>query len=563
MQRHFLAGAIIATLIGAACAAAVAQPPAADYETHISGYNLPHAHDVAVDGAGNAFVIAAAYADGVHLDVIVIKLDPSGNEVWSRYIQGSDHDFAQGLALDSAGDVWVTGWTLSPDFPTVSAMDDTLTGFEDVFLMKLNSSDGTVLYSTFIGGDYADMASGIVINDDDEIYLTGVAGSTDFPTTPDAYQPGPSFPMYFYQDAFIMKLSPSGDSILYSTYFGGTTDDWGDRIALDGDDNIIVAGRTHATDFPLANAYDTTPRGLFVSKLSAAGDSLLFSTYFGGTSLAIPADMKADAAGNVYLTGSTRAVDFPTTPGAYEEIFVGAIDGCEVAFGGTFNCEDFFVSKLSTSGEGLLWSTFIGGTTVDQPRGIALDGAGNVYVAGYTNSSDFPLGDIPTLGAGIVVCKLESDGSNLDYTLSIDSGSANRGNGIAVDGTGAVYFSGTVGVPADIYVSKLDGVEQTATGAGDAPSRLALGRNYPNPFNPTTSISYTIPGGAVSSVDLSVFDVSGRLVKRLVDGPQSPGTHTTVWRGRNEHGIEVSAGVYFYRLRWGGESIARRMVLVK
>jgi hypothetical protein len=566
MERQFFLTLFVAGLLGFGGLAS-AQAPTAAYETFLPGYTIPSAGRIVVDEGGNAFLIASAHEDDVHLDVLVVKLAPSGDELWNLYIEASNHDYPADLALDSHGDVWVTGWTDSPDFPVVNAMDDTLTGFRDVFLMKLAASDGSILYSTFIGGDYVDSGAGIIFNDADEIYLTGVAGSTDYPTTPDAYQTEPSFPLYIYQDVFVTKLSPAGDEILYSTYFGGTEDDWGEHIALDGYGNIIIAGKTTAEDFPLANAVDATPNDIFVSKFSADGGTLLFSSYLGGSDVDGLSDMSADAAGDVYLTGSTRSVDFPTTPGAFLETFVGAINGCEVPFGGDFNCEDFYVSKLSTSGAGLIWSTFIGGTTVDQPRGVAIDGVGNTYVAGYTNSTDFPLGN-SDFGAKIVVCKLRDGGGTLDYTLDIESGSANRGNGIAVADDGSVYFTGSVGVPASIYVSKRQGAGAQVVGVDEETpsgnSGLVLARNYPNPFNPTTRITYVIPEGAGASlVNLSVFDARGRLVTKLVDEPQAPGSYTVTWRGLDEHGVPVSSGVYFYRLRWGSESISRRMVMLK
>jgi hypothetical protein len=542
----------------------MAQPPAVVYETSIPGYELAHAHDVVVDGNGNTFLIGSYYADGAHLDILVVKLDAQGNEVWNYTIEASDHDYATGLALDSAGDVWVTGFTDSQDFPVLDAMDDTLTGFRDVFLLKLAASDGSLLYSTFIGGDYVDSAGGIAIDAADRIYLTGVAGSTDFPTTPGAYQGEPSFPLYSYQDAFIMKLSAGGNTILYSTYFGGTQDDWGDRIGLDGDGNIIIAGRTTADDFPLANEIDATRRSIFVSKLSADGATLLFSTFIGGSESEQLGGMRTDAGGDVYLAGATDSPDFPTTSGAFQETFVGAVNGCDVPFGGTFNCEDFFATRLSTTGGGVIWSTFIGGTTVDVARDIAFDGSGNAYVAGHTVSADFPLSDTE-FSADIVVCKLSDNGTHLDYTLSIPSGSANRGNGVFVDDNGAVYFTGTVGVPASVYASKLQAPQSTTTtDAGTTPAGLSLGRNVPNPFNPSTRITFTIPNKAGSgSVKLSVFDVRGRLVARLVDGPKGSGSYTVTWNGRNRYGAEVGTGVYFYRLQWNSQTISRRMVLLK
>jgi hypothetical protein len=545
---------------------ALAAAPPAEYETFLRGYDLPHAHEVVVDDQGNVFLLAATYTDGVHLDVLVIKIDALGHEAWTRLIAASDHDQAEDLALDSDGNVWVVGWTDSPDFPVMNALDETLTGFRDVFLMKLDATDGDILYSTFLGGDYVDMGSGIAIDADDAIYLTGVAGSTDFPTTPDAYQGQPSFPLYVYQDAFVAKLSPDGQTILYSTYFGGTEDDWGDRIGLDGQGNIVLAGRTTATDLPLVDAIDGDPNQMFVSKLSADGSTLLFSSYLGGSDSDRPSDMFVDSSGEVVLAGSTQSVDYPTTPGVFQETFVGGIDACEVPFGGTFNCSDFFVTRLSTNGAGLIWSTFVGGTTVDQPRAVTLDAAGNAYVIGYTSSSDFPQAPQDELGAEIVLCRLGDEGRSLDYALGIASGSANRGNGIALDGEGSIYITGTVGVPASIYVSKRSGGSAAITGVEDGPvsGRLVLDRNHPNPFNPATVIRYELPHRADAvTVDLAVFDAAGRRVRQLIDGRQTPGPHAVTWHGRDDTGARVSGGVYFYRLRAGSQSRTRSMVLLK
>jgi len=541
-------------------ASAGAEVPTPIYETSLPGYTIPHARDVVVDDAGNAYLIGSAYQDGTHLDVLVAKFDPDGGPSWTRYLTASNHCYATGLALDSERNVWVTGWTDAPDFPVVNAMDNTLTGFRDVFLMKLDTDDGSILYSTFLGGDYVDAAQGIALNAADEIFLTGYTGSTDFPVTPDAWQPGPSFPEYFYKDAFITKLAPTGDSILYSTYFGGLHDDKAALIALDEASNIIIAGSTEADDFPLVNALQTTPNDLFISKLSADGSTLLFSTYFGGEDVDRLGQMELDDSGNLYLVGFTRSVGFPTTVGAFQENFIGAINGCEVPFGEDYNCEDIFVTKLATDSNGLIWSTFLGGTKVEEGRGIAVDGAGRVYVAGYTNSADFPPSGM-NFGAEIIVCRLDATGSTLDYTYSIDSGSANRGNGITLDANGDVYFTGTVGVPADVYISKLSGHQLSPVG-GSTPSVVRLDANYPNPSNPGTTISFEL--GMTAAVSLQVYDMGGHIVRRLIEGDfLSAGRHEVFWRGRDESGRKVAAGAYFYRIEAGGISETKRMVLIK
>lgn len=538
-----------------------AQNPTLESEYLVDGYHLPHAGRLVVDDAGCTYVIGHAYADGQHLDALLVKLGPAGEQMWDLFLDGYGHDLATGLALDSAGDVWLTGWTDSADFPVVEPMDGTLTGFRDAFLMKVDADNGAILYSTYLGGDYAEKSNDIVIDADDRIYLTGSTGSTDFPVTEDAYRPVPGFPEYFYEDGFITVLNPEGNQILYSTYFGGTHDDEGQRIALDGAGNIIVVGNTNADDIPLVGAFDTTPNDLFIFKLSTDGSTVLYGSYLGGNDIDRLTGMVADPAGNVYLTGPTRSPDFPTTAGSFQEDFAGQINGCEVPFGADYNCEDFFVCKISTTGQGMLWGTYLGGDTVDEPKDIAIDPQGNAYVAGYTYSADFPQGEID-FGAEIVVCKIDQEGQNLAFTFALDSGSANRGNGIAVDADGVVVFSGTLGVPASILVGRLD-QGAILSSAGDIPVGFRLEGNYPNPFNPSTRIAFTVPGSGDRQVKLAVFDTRGQLVRELLNDRLSAGSHSVTWNGTDRAGRSAAAGVYYYRLDWGSQSLTRPMTLLK
>lgn len=428
------------------------EPPFA-YETVVTGYHLASGRGMAVDQNRNAYVIARTIGSGN--DVLIVKLDLEGSVVWETYIDGSGIDYAEDIVVDALGDPYVTGWTDSEDFPiTADALDDTLTGFRDAFIMKLSRHTGTILYSTYLGGDYTERGRGIALNAAGEIYIVGSTGSTDFPTTPDAYQAQPSFPLYFFTDAFITKLTAAGDSILYSTYFGGLTDDAAKKVALDDEGNIVFVGETDADDFPLANPIFSDPNTIFASKLSADGSTLQFSTYLGGEDIDILSGMAMDSLGFVYIAGSTRSVNFPTTPGAFEEDYVGAIRGCEVPFGQDVDCEDVFVTKLGTDGSGLIYSTYLGGTRVEEARDIAVDSVGRAYVVGHTNSVDFPPNGID-FGAENFVSRFNRDGSLLDYSVTVDSGSANQGHGVALDDLDDVYFTGAINVPADVYVAKL------------------------------------------------------------------------------------------------------------
>jgi len=409
----------VLVLVASLVPSAQADVPEFMYETVLDGYYLSRGNDMVVDGDGNAYVIASWYENHHSLDILLFKLDAAGDLVWTLPIVGDSgaHDYAADVVLDAQNNVWITGWTSSESFPTTpDALHPTRIHFRDAFLTMVSAQDGTILYSTFIGGDYTDEGQGIAFNDAGEIYLVGTTGSTDFPTTPDAYQGEPSAPLYIYQDVFIMKLNAAGNEILYSTYFGGCEDEWAHGGGLDADENIIIAGRTNADDFPLASPIQSDPHSIFVAKLSADGSTLLFGTYLGGEDVDYLRMMAVGADGCAYLAGSTRSADFPTTPGAFQEYFVGEILGCEEGFPGhPVNCADGFVTKVATDGSGLVYGTFLGGDIVDDCHNIVVDEDGCAHVVGFTTSLDF-------LGAGntyvsIYAAKLSADGSALVNTL--------------------------------------------------------------------------------------------------------------------------------------------------
>lgn len=551
--------------LATALPASAAQPEFV-YETVIPGYYLSYGTGMTVDQDGNAYVIGSWYEDHQHLDILVAGLDPDGNVRWQLPIVGDplEPDYAWDITLGPAGYVWVTGQTSSESFPIVDGFDDTLTGFTDAFIMKLDPADGTILYSTFLGGDYVDYGRSIVLNDAGEIYLVGNTGSTDFPTTEDAYQTEPSAPLYIYSDAFITKISADGSTILYSTYFGGFEDDTAEHVRLDPEGNIIISGETLADDLPLVDPIMTTPDRMFVSKLSADGSTLLFSTYFGGGDYDRLGGMDVDPEGHVYIVGSTRSVDLPTTPGAYQEDFVGDILGCEE---GAFppvpvNCFDVFVTKMGTDGSGLVYSTFLGGSVDDEAGAVAVDAAGSAYVVGYTTSPDY-LGS-GDLSSSMFVAKLNPEGSDLAFALTKHSNSADLGRGVAFDDAHNVYFTGAVHVPSDVYVAKVtEGGTSFVPGTPEARAGLRIGPSTPNPFTGSTRISYDLPGGGDASVSLAVYDVAGGLVRTLVDGLQAAGPHSVVWDGTSDAGAPSTGGVYFLELRRGGEQRTGRLLLVR
>jgi len=377
------------------------------YATFLGGGDFDFPYSIAVDAAGNAYVTGSTYSidfpvtpgafNTTHIssvddfDSFVTKLDPSGSSLrYSTYLGGTgDWDEGYSIAADAAGSAYVTGNTDSWDFPVTAGAYDTSCGTDgncnfdgtfyeyDAFVTKLDPSGSSLLYSTYLGGTYGEQGLGITVDAIGNAYVTGATDSLDFPTTPGAldttYIGGPA-------DAFVAKLDPTGSGLLYSTFLGGASSDFGWSVGVDAAGNAYVAGATWSADFPVTpGAFDTTNSGpveTFVAKLDPTGSSLLYATYLArtqnyGLSVAV------DSAGNAYVAGTSNSVDVPVTLGAFDVTLDGSWDG--------------FLGKLNPSGSALLYATYLGGGGSDRVNSVAVDAAGNAYVAGWTNSTDFPV----------------------------------------------------------------------------------------------------------------------------------------------------------------------------
>jgi len=336
-------------------------------------------------------------------------IDPS--LVYSTYLGGSGDDVGTSIAVDAAGAAYVTGSTYSSDFPTTpGAFSST---HAEAFVTKLSASGAALVYSTYFGGSGGDRANGIAVDGTGATYITGETFSTDLPTR-NALQPGyggaESYPCTdegngsHHGDAFVAKLSPAGDALIYSTYLGGSGGDEGQGIAVDGGDNAYVTGSTNGklvNGTPATDNFPTTPSALqtafggdgglittnhktgecgpgdaFVSKLNPTGNSLIYSTYLGGSGADDGTGIAVDGSGDAYVTGATLSNNFPTTPGTLRPSKIGG--------------ENAFVSKLNPTGTALVYSTYLGGGFIDFGSGIAVDGSGDAYVTGATLSNNFP-----------------------------------------------------------------------------------------------------------------------------------------------------------------------------
>ncbi|MFX1254013.1 MAG: SBBP repeat-containing protein [Promethearchaeota archaeon] len=371
----------------------------------------------------------------------LLIIDPALILAYSTYVSGSDHDEGHGIAIDSTGNAYVTGYTTSIDFPTANAYDATGDGdinYWDVVVFKLSSDGRYLLYSTYVGGSDDDFGLGISVDSTGNAYVTGRTFSTDFPIL-NAYNNTHSG----QYDVFVFKLSSDGSSLLYSTYVGGNDDDQGLGIAVDSTGNVYVTGGTFSTDFPTVNAYDATGDGstayadVFVFKLSFGGTSLLYSTYVSGSHDDEGYGIALDAAGNAYVTGRTFSTDFPT------------INAYDATGDGSTGYTDIFVCKLSSDGSNLLYSTYMSGSNVDRGSAIAIDSTGNAYVTGHTTSIDFPTvnaydttSDGNTSRWDALVFKLAANGSSLLYSTYVSGSHHDQGLGIVVDSTGNACVTG-------------------------------------------------------------------------------------------------------------------------
>ncbi len=419
------------------------------YSTFIGGSDTEGGEGIEIDSNGNAYVTGSTFSldfptttgaydmthNGVGTDVFVIKLNPSGSTLlYSTFIGGSAGDGGEGIEIDSSGNAYVTGSIRSSDFPTTTgAYDRTHNGEWDVYVLKLNPTGSALLYSTFIGGNNDDWVRAIQIDLNGNAYITGACGA-NFPNTTGVYDMTHNGGF----DVFVLKLNPMGSALLYSTFIGGSEGDWGNSIQIDSSGKVYVTGYTGSTDFPnTTGVYDMTHNGnndAFVLKLNPTGSVLLFSTFIGGSEGDESWGIQIDSSGNVYVTGFTYSSDFPTTNGAYD-----------MTLNGTMNA---FVLKLNPTGSAILFSTYIGGSPGESSFDIQIDSFGNVYITGQTVSLDFPTtnGAYDTTYGGwgdLFLIKLDSMGSALLYSTFIGGNGTEGGKAIAVDTNGNAYVTGS------------------------------------------------------------------------------------------------------------------------
>jgi uncharacterized protein (TIGR03437 family) len=401
------------------------------------------------------------------------KVDPAGNVTLLAAFGGKGTDQGNGIAVDGSGNVYVAGTTSSPDFPVHGAVQSGYSnGSSTGFLMKLKP-DGTVLYSTFLGGTtdaYRTGASSgmnaVAADSLGNAYVTGSTYASDYGYTAGLPNDVGYAPMATggISVAFFAKVSAAGDKILYAggmagfgqdcgmgdTCFFGSVDNSGTAIAVDPAGNAYIGGYAGGSGLPTTpGALRTTGLGAFVAKVNAAGTALVYVTLLGSanyysrpvSTMSNPGNVlyaiAADASGNAYIAGYTADPNFPATPGSFQTVLAGQPSN-------NFHAppSDAFVAKIDPTGTAMVWATFLGGSGNDYATGIALDPAGDVWVSGSTSSADFPLS--PALPGGEFLAELNSTGQSLMFAAAFPGGTV--GGMLAIDQAGAIHGATSAGV---------------------------------------------------------------------------------------------------------------------
>ncbi len=462
--------------------------PAFAYSTYIGGATGgSSAAAVAVDASGNAYLTGytrawdfpvtpgafqttcpsgqGQYGCGTWGAAFITKMNPTGTAlVYSTYLGGNEGGQGSAIAVDASGDAYVTGFTYASNFPTTPGAYQTTCGncgygpgLGDAFVAELNPAGSGLVYSTYLGGDtpnqyYNDSSTGgIAIDTSGNVYVAGYTNFSGFPVTRGAFQTkcGSCTRQPTTDNAFVTKFNPTLSKLVYSTFLGGSGSDSSGPIVLDAAGDAYLTGITSSTNFPVTpGAFQTTCSSLcfdaFVTELNPTGSALVYSTYLGGSitqgSGQLGSGIALNASGDAYVTGMTGSPNFPTTTGAFQTTCHGCVNGGSNAF----------VTEFNPTGSDLVYSTYLGGSIVDQANGIVLDIEGDAYLSGETFSIDFPTtpGAFNTCAGCTVgmyrgfVSEMNPTGTSLVYSTYLTSSGGSGASGIAIDAAGSTYVVG-------------------------------------------------------------------------------------------------------------------------
>lgn len=498
--------------------------PVLGFSSYAGGSATDVAQDIAFDAQGNLYVVGETYSTDfpthdpyqasspVNGSAFVMKLDAQTRDlVYATYL-GSNVTEARGIAVDTEGSAYIVGDTSSTSFPLANPYQASLSGLIDIFVSRLSPGGDALTYSTYLGGDQVDRGRAIAVDPVGDIYITGVTSSTDFPlANPQQTSRRGS------TDAYVAKLSPSRGTLDYSTYLGGGALDYGTSIAVDEGGVAFVGGYTGSINFPTLDPFQGARAGstdAFVARFGVQGD-LDYSTYLGGAGVDRVHAIALDTEGGIHLAGETDSADFPVVD-AFQETLAGATDA--------------FVSRLDASGASLQYATYLGGAGNDVAFGMGLDAAGTAYLAGMTQSSDFPvLQPVQAANAGgqdAFVTQLSAGGGQIEFSTYLGGGADEYAHALAVDAGGAVGIAGR-------------------TASADFP--LADANQWEHAGNLDAFI-------AVLLADAGAPDITSLLrLLRIIGGLVVPTPQDLAWLDMNGDGaLDIRDVLQLQRSLWGG-----------
>lgn len=412
------------------------------FHSDLNSYDVESKNNIQIDFIQDNNYIGFTTNSKIENDIII---DPI---IFSSYFGGARYDFSRDMVLDDMGNIYITGFTSSHDFPTSAGvysrtLQRTQWDYPDIFVSKFNPMGDSLIFSTFIGGLGDDYGEGISLDSEGNIYVTGYTWPVEFPVTENAFQDTAQSGY----DAFIIKLDSNGSNLIFSTLVGGSKDDYGIAITINDENEAYITGYcTSDGNYPISsNAFLKTSRGKhdsFITQINSDGSDLIFSTYLSGSEDDFGQDILLFPNGKILVCGRTSSSDFLTTPNAFSR---------DYAEGDTSNA---YFSIISANGDQLEYSSFFGGSKEDGAYSVAFDQDFNIYLTGFTESTDLDVSenaydkilnyDFNLAGnSDAFLAKFNSTGNSLIYSTYFGGSSAERSYSVNIDDNNFAYIAGT------------------------------------------------------------------------------------------------------------------------
>ncbi|HJX26300.1 MAG TPA: SBBP repeat-containing protein [Thermoanaerobaculia bacterium] len=480
------------------------ETPSLAWSTYLGGTDLDSARGVALDSEGNAYIVGLTYSPDFPLaspgrtqfqrnEAFVVKVAPDGTVLFSTFLGGSSGEWAEDVVV-AGGTLYVTGFTGSADFPLVDPLPASQRrGGSDAFVTRMSLDGTSILWSTTLGGTLGEHPFAIDVRADGSVYLAGTTSSSDFPTV----NPAQSSFAGGLTDGFAAKINPVGPTLVWSTYFGGSAFERIEDLAVDSTGKAYVVGRAESADLPTRMARQPDRRGPedgFLAGFGSQGE-LLVSTYLGGLGSDAANGVAVDGAGFLYVGGSTSSTDLPTTPGVFQRKKAGPGNA--------------FVARLGPLAGSVVWWTYLGGSASDSVTDLEIDSTGHVYVAGVAQSTDFPLRHpvdsecAPAwgtfCGGEAFMAKLSPGGGGLLFSTYLGGSTNPTGDGqtpLEIGEGIAVGLGGEVAIAGETFSTDFPTVnafQPTYPGAGSRDGFAALMVGLPASGPPVCSAAFASP----------------------------------------------------------------------